>query len=280
MRSAYVALLMLAGSLAAHADFSFTMTQKSGSEQVSKHYLKGQKMKVDRGTKTTILDFEAQTLTSIDNAGKTYTVTKFGDLGGALAASVEVKADVKRTGEKKNINGYNAEQVVLSMNVSMPEFQKAGMQPQMQIELWVSRDVPGSQELTAFYRKNAAGFPLGAMGGNNPGLQKVMAKLQQQMAELDGVPVMEVIRMKSGGGAGPSAAQTQQMAEARAQLDALVKQGGPQAAAAQQALARMGGIGSGSGSLFEMTMEAGNFSAGAIPDSTFAIPAGYQKSPK
>jgi len=36
------------------------------------------------------------------------------------------------------------------------------------------------------------------------------------------------------------------------------------------------GAGSGSAALFETTMEAGNFSAGAIPDSAFAIPAGYQ----
>jgi len=280
MKSLHIPLLMLVASVAAHADFSYTMTQKSGGDQVSKHYFKGQKMKVERGTKTTILDFDAQTVTSIDNATRTYTVTKFGDAAGT-AAGVDVKADVRKTGQKKNINGYNADQVIMTMEVAMPQLQKAGMKAQMEIEIWVSRDVPGSQELTAFYRKNASRFPLAALGaGNNPSMQKALAKLQQEMAELDGVPVMEVIRMKSGGGAGLSGAQTQQMAQARAQLEAMIKQGGPQAAAAQQALARMGGMGSGSGSLFEVTMEAGNFSSSAIPDSAFAIPAGYQKSEK
>jgi hypothetical protein len=87
--------------------------------------------------------------------------------------------------------------------------------------------------------------------------------------------------MKAGGGAGgPSSAQMQQMAQARAKLEAMAQQGGPAAAGAQQALARMGAMGSGSGNLFEMTMEAGNFSASAIPDSTFAIPEGYRKSEK
>jgi hypothetical protein len=279
MKSTRIPLLMLAAALIARADFSFTMTQKSGGDQVSKHYLKGQKMKVDRGTKTTIMDFEAQTLTSIDNAAKTYTVTKFSDVANAGSA-VDVKADVKNTGQKKTINGFNASQVIMTMDVDMPQAQQAGMKPRMEIEIWVSPDVPGREELTAFYRKNAAHFPMAALGaGNNPGVQKAMAKLQQQMAELDGVPVMEVIRMKSGAGAGPSAAQTQQMAQARARLEAMAQQGGPAAAAAQQALARMGG-GSGSGSLFETTMEAGNFSASAIPEATFAIPAGYQKSEK
>jgi hypothetical protein len=280
MRNARIPLLMLAASLAARADFSFTMTQKSGGDQVSKHYLKGQKMKVDRGTKTTIMDFEAQTLTSIDNAAKTYTVTKFSDVANAGSA-VDVKADVRNTGQRKTINGYNASQVIMTMDVEMPQAQQAGMKPRMEIEIWVSPDVPGKDELTAFYRKNAAHFPMAALGaGNNPGVQKAMAKLQRQMAELDGVPVMEVIRMKSGAGAGPSAAQTQQMAQARARLEAMAQQGGPAAAAAQQALARMGGASTGSGSLFETTMEAGNFSSSAIPEATFAIPAGYQKAEK
>jgi hypothetical protein len=280
MIRARILLLTLAASLTAHADFSFTMTQKSGSDQIVKHYLKGQKMKLDHGTRTTIMDFDAQTLTTLDNTAKTYTVTKFSDIANS-AGAVDVKADVKNTGQKKNINGYNAEQVIMTMDVEMPQAKQAGIKPQMEIELWVSREVPGREELTAFYRKNAARFPMAALGGgNNPSMQKAMAKLQQQMAELDGVVVMEVIRMKSTGGAGPSGAQAQQMAQARAKLEAMAQQSGPAGAAAQQALARMGAMGSGSGSLFEMTMEAGNFSASAIPESAFAIPAGYQKSEK
>jgi hypothetical protein len=286
MRSAHIAMLMLAASPTAHADFSFTMTQKSGpgGEQVVKHYVKGQKKKEERGTIATIMDFDAQTLTTIDNAAKTYKVARFSDLGNT-PATVDVQAEVKSTGQKKTINGFNASQVILTMQVDMPQAQQAGIKGQMEIELWLSRDVPGSQELAAFYKKNAARWPVGASGGGgNPSMQKAMAKLQQQLAELDGVPVMEVIRMKSGGGAGPSAAQMQQMAQARAQLEAMTKQGGAQAAAAQQALTRMGGMGSGSGSgsgtLFEITMEAGNFSSSAVPDSAFEVPAGYQKLEK
>jgi hypothetical protein len=280
-----IAVLMLAASLAAHADFSFTMTQKSGGsmgsggDQVSKHYFKGQKMKIESSTRTTILDFEAQTLTSVDNAAKTYTVTRFSDLPNA-ATGVEVKADVKSTGQTKTVNGYAASQVIMTMDVEMPQAQQAGMKPQMEIELWLSRDVPGGQELAAFYKRNAAHFPAAALGGGNPSMQNAMVKLQQKMAELDGVPVMQVIRVKSGGAAGPSGAQMQQLAQARAQLEAMSKQGGPQAAAAQQALARMGGMASGSGALMEITMDAADFSSGAIPDSAFAIPAGYQKSEK
>ncbi|MGO9262811.1 MAG: DUF4412 domain-containing protein [Bryobacteraceae bacterium] len=276
MRSAHIAMLMLAASPAAHADFSFTMTQKSGpgGDQIVKHYVKGQKEKEERGTIATIVDFDAQTLTTIDTAAKTYKVVGFSDMANAGAASVDVQADVKSTGQKKTINGFNASQVILTMQVDMPQARPAGIKAKMEVELWLSRDVPGSQELAAFYKKNAAHWPVGASGGGNPSMQKAMAKLQQQFAEMDGVPVMEVIRMKSGGGAGPSAAQTQQMAQARAQLEAIAKRGGPQGAAAQQTLA---GMSDGLVALFEITMEAGNFSSSAIPDSAFEVPAGYRK---
>jgi hypothetical protein len=71
------------------------------------------------------------------------------------------------------------------------------------------------------------------------------------------------------------------MAAARAQLEAMAKQGGPAAAQAQAALARMGGgAGSGSGAMFETTMESANFSTNPIPDSVFAIPAGFERTQK
>ncbi|MGO4883212.1 MAG: DUF4412 domain-containing protein [Bryobacteraceae bacterium] len=282
MRTASISLLILAATLAARADFSYTMTPKAAGETM-KHYLKGQKMKMEHGSKATIMDFEAQTLTSIDNSTKTYTVTKFSDIANAAAnaaSGVDVKADIKKTGEKKTINGYEATQVIVTMDVEMPQASQAGMKPKAEIELWVSHDVPGRDELVAFYHKNAAHFPMAAMGGNNPGMQKAMAKLYEAMAELDGVVVEQVVRVKMGSGAGPSGAQMQQMAQARARLEAMAQQGGQAGAAAQQALARMGGMSSGSGNMFETTMDGSGFSTDAIPDSVFAIPAGYHLTQK
>ena len=67
-----------------------------------------------------------------------------------------------------------------------------------------------------------------------------------------------------------------QMAQARARIEEMKKQGGQQAAMADQMLARMGGMGGGGGALFEMTMESSGFSTSSIPDSVFAIPADYK----
>ena len=107
MISARIALLALAAAWTAQADFRYTMTQKSaqgqGTDQVVKHYLKGQRMKEDRGNRVTILDFAAQTMTTIDNSAKTYTTTRFSDLGGATAAlaGADIDADIKSTGQRR-----------------------------------------------------------------------------------------------------------------------------------------------------------------------------------
>jgi hypothetical protein len=103
------------------------------------------------------------------------------------------------------------------------------------------RDVPGAQELKTFYLKNAGNFPWTAMaGGGATSMQKAMADVQRKMAAGGGVTLLQTIKTKSAG-SGAQAAQMQAgMAQARAQMEAMAKQGGPQAAAAQQAAATSG----------------------------------------
>lgn len=266
-------------SFVARADFSYTTTrQGANNESATKHYLKGQKMLTDNGRTSTIMDFDAQTITTINNANKTYSVRSFSDLDRGV--QTDVQADVKSTGQKKTINGFNASEAVMTMQVDATTA-RGPMKMQMEMHLWVSPDVPGAQELRAFYKRNLSKFPWSAMaeGGGNPGMQKAMADLQRKMAELNGIPVLETIKMGgAGGGSGMSDAQSAQMAQARARLEEMQKQGGPQAQAAAQALARMGGASG--GSMFETTLESSNFSTASIPDSVFAIPAGYRQTEK
>jgi hypothetical protein len=154
------------------------------------------------------------------------------------------------------------------------------MKMTMEMDTWSSTAVPGAQEMKAFYQKNASRFPWSAMGGGgSPSAAKAMSDMQKKLAASGGVPLLQTVRMKSAG----NEAQMQQaqagMAQARAKLEEMKKQGGQQAAMAEQMLARLGsmpGAGGGSGALFEITMESSDFSTGNIPDSVFAIPAGYQ----
>src|SRR5690349_19447269 len=112
MKTVVFAVATLAAGLTARADFSYTMTMKTaggamGSGNMpgtgpSKHYLKGQKMMVNRGDTSTIIDLDAQTVTSVNNRQKTYTVKKFGDLPDMSKSGMEVSVDVKDTGQQKN----------------------------------------------------------------------------------------------------------------------------------------------------------------------------------
>ncbi len=275
-----------------------SMAGAAGGPLTSKYSFKGQKMKIDNGSTATILDFDAQTITTINTAQKTYTVRGFNDIAaGGGSADVEAKIDVKETGQKKIINGYNASELVMTMEVESPQAQQMGKM-QMEVDMWLSPDVPGYQELHDFYQKNAGKFPWAAMAaGANPSMQNAMADMLKKMASMQGIQVEEIIRMKSAGGgaggpaAGPSAAQMDQMQQAMAkacpQMQAMIAQGGPAAAMIKQQYDQMCGGASGatpgsasggsSNALIEMTMDSSNFSSAGIPDSVFAIPAGFQK---
>jgi hypothetical protein len=283
MRTIRASVLALACVAAAHADFSYTQTRKAGpgtpgpaGEQASKHFLKGQKMRTDTGTTSMILDFDAQTITSINHQQKTYTVAPFGDLTKPMADNgLEARIDVKETGQKKNINGYNASEVLMTMEMDGPQTAQKGIKMKMEMSIWLSPDPPGRQELRAFYQRNSGKFPWTQMaaGSANSGMQKAMADMQKKMASLGGVPVMQVTRMKMAGNEQQTAQMQQGLEQLRARMEAMRKQGGAQAQSAEQALARMGGMATG----FEMTMESTGFSTASIPDSVFAIPSGYQK---
>jgi len=281
MQIARFLILVLAAGAAARADFSYIRTHRCGAgamaasgDQVSKVYLKGQKMMTETGSTSMLMDFEAQTVTSINKTQRTYSVRPFGQLGQAAQDGPELQVDFKQTGQHKVVNGFDATQGLMTVQVDMPQA-KSGMKMQMELELWVSPEVPGARELHEFYERNMTRFPWASTGaGGNPGMQRAMAEIQKRMATMNGVPVLEVIRIKSAGG---NPAQAAQMAQARERLEALAQQGGPQGDAARQALARMGGA-LGGGALSETTMEASGFSTNAIPDSVFAIPAGFQKT--
>ena len=281
MRTATILIIMLCATATAYADFSYTMAQKNqGSPTAAagptsiRFFFKGQKMMTDRGTGATIVDFDAQTVTTLNKTQKNYSVMKFSEIGQAAKPDgIDAKIDVKETGETKMIDGFKASQTVMTMEVDTPHMGQAGMKMQMEIDIWRSSDVPGAREMKAFYQRNGADFPWSVMGSSGAqGMQKAMADMQRKMAEVGGVTLLTTVRTKSPGGA-----QTPQIQQARAQLETLIQQGGPGADAARQALARMPAATAGGGALFEMTMESRDFSTSSIPDSAFAIPAGFQK---
>jgi len=280
MKITNLILITVAGAMAARADFSYTMTRKSaqGPGEITTEYVKGQKMMIDNANTAVVMDFDAQTITTVNKSQKTYTVRKFNDPGAALSGT-EMSLDVKETGQKKNVNGYDASELLMTVDIDNPQLQSRGMKMQMEMHIWISSAVPGAEELHAFYKRNMGNFPWAAiMQGGNAGMGKSIAELQRKLASMNGVPVLEVMKSKTAGGPSASPQQQAQMDQARARLEAMAQQGGAQGAAAQQALARMGGAASGGG--MEINIESGNFSTAPIPASTFAIPAGFTQAEK
>jgi hypothetical protein len=237
-------------------------------------------MKTEQGDTATVVDFDAGTLTTIDNARKTVTVRNLNEVA-AGQAPAGLAIDVKETGQRKTVNGFDAKEVVLTMETDLSQGRGMGGKAQVEADLWIASGVPGTNEMRAFYQASGSRFP-------GAGIQAAIGEIQKKIASMDGVPVEEIIRVKPAAGAGMpqmskmSQAQSAQMDQARARLEAMKAQGGPAAAMAEQALARMGAMGAapggGSGSLIEMTIDSTDFSSNAIPDSAFAIPSGYQKA--
>jgi len=269
MKTIRFLMLSVIAALAAHADFSYTTVSKTpAGERTSKHYIKGQKSITDDGDRMTIMDLDTQTMTTINRTQKTYSVKPFSEIyNKSAAAGMNVNADIKETGQHKSINGFDADEMVVTMLMDNTQSKQPGpkMQMQMEMHIWFASDVPGIDTAHAFYEKNADRMPWAAMAGGNTS----MAEIQHKMATMHGIPVLTVMKM---GSANPQ--QQAQMDQARARIEEMKMQGGPQAAMADQMLARMGGGSS------DITNESSGFSASPVPDSVFAIPADYQKVDK
>ena len=144
------------------------------------------------------------------------------------ASQSQTKADVRESGNKKKIGGYSAKEVVLTMDGGTSPI--TGNRMQMEADIWLASGVPGGRELQAFQRKGNAMNPDPASGGS---LEKTLADLQQRTAGLDGLPLLQIMKIRTS-------------------------KDGP--------------------AVLKITMETGGFSTAPLPDSLFAVPAGYRKT--
>ena len=86
-------------------------------------------------------------------------------------------------------------------------------------------------EMEAFYKRNMSRFPWAAIAqGSNPSMRATMADLQRKMATMHGAPVLQIMRSKMGALLAPSMTPQQHAngKKARAQMEAMQKQGGAQ----------------------------------------------------
>lgn len=182
----------------------------------SRYYFKGSKAKMEAGDIATIIDLDAQTVTTLNNKQKTIVVKTFSDPGSAVGQG---DMAVKETGQTKTISGYNAKELIMALDLAGPGTRR------IESHIWVSADVPGASELHNFYTRNMDQVPSLVLGGQ-------FLKMQAKVAEMNCVPVLEFQKFPM-----TAAQRTQSTVE----------------------------------------IDSKDFSTSSIPDSVFAIPAGYEK---
>jgi hypothetical protein len=199
---------------------------------VSKIALKGdRKMSVNDDT-AELVDLAQEKVYQIDMKNKTYTVRTFEEMrrqmqeamdkAKAQAAQAPAQAPkrpettgekppefavdfkIKESGEKKKINGYDSREVVMSITV----YEK-GKKPEdggmaMTSSMWLAPRIAAMKELEDFDRRFAEKLllpfavdmaqqmaPVMAM---YPGIKEAMGKLEIEKVNMDGTPVLTVIR--------------------------------------------------------------------------------------
>jgi hypothetical protein len=266
--------LTLATSFAARADFSYTQTTTAPvGTQATRVAMKGSRMMTDSFTTTNIIDFKAQTITIINKPAKSYTVQKLAEMIESKG-KVTPQIEIKETGLKRTINGYNCNQILMTMTADTAPTAGPAGKVQVEMEIWISADVPGWQSMHAFYQEN--GSSLVAMAARNSGVPRAMAEMQLKVANANGIPVLQVVRMKAPKKDTMSAQEKAKDDQDRARLEDMARQPGAEGQMAQRALAKLRAVHA-AGSTFETTTESSNFSTEGIPASAFEVPAGFVK---
>ncbi len=175
--------------------------------------IKGNRMVRKSQLTASITDLDAETITTINLEKKTYSTMTFAQMKQAMDDAMkqmnsksqpdapDVKFDVKvnDTGATRTINGIQAHEMILTMTMEGTD-QKSGAKGGMDIttDSWLAPKVPGYEEVRAFYRRMAEklNWVPGAGGMmNRPDIARGMSELYKEGAKLDGVPVLQVVKM-------------------------------------------------------------------------------------
>lgn len=208
-------------------------------------YVKGNKMARVSEATTTIMDYDAGSITNIDHVRRTYSVITFDQMKQMQErlqqithsqSSGEFDVNISKTGKTKLIDGQTASETIITAT------SKAGGTAKFKSDVWTVSSVPGADELHAFHVKVAAASAdafggAGMMGGAG----QAMAAAGREALRLGAVPVetetqiFGVAAMPMGGEPDPDAVA------------------------------------------IDMTSTQSGWATGAVDDSHFAVPAGYTK---
>jgi hypothetical protein len=299
---------------------------------VSTIYLKGNRLAKVSPDNIEIIDLNKETITEIDVQKKTYTVMTFDQMKQAIenarqqmkeraaeqpqptanpdAQNVKMSFDVKvrKTGAQKEISGLQSNESILTMVMTATN-QQTQQSGNLGItnDMWMVPEIPGYSQVRDFYKRFAAkmgdaftgvGADFSKMLAQNPGSGQALGDMAKEVQKLDGVPIMQVMRMGTTVNGQPLPAASEAPAPAGPAAPSageVAKQGISSAIASH--FGGFGGFGKKkqttpppdqndqasaqaqqtSAILMEMQTTTTNFSSAPVDPSHFDVPAGYKQ---
>jgi len=307
--------------------FISSQARHMGDPVVSSIYLKDNRLANVSAESIEIIDLDKETITQIDVPKKTYTVMTFDQIKQAMAKAraemekqkpaqpaakpepdaqnVKMSFDVKvrKTGATKQVSGLDSKEAILTMTMTATDTQTQ-QSGNMAItnDMWMVPEIPGYDQVRDFYRRFALkmadattiglGYDFSKMLAQNPGAGQALGQMAGEMQKLDGVPVMQVMRMGTtmNGQPLPAASEAPSPAEPAGPTKGDVAKAGLGSALSS----RLGGFGFGkkkqdpppdqnagqaqptSAILMETQITTSNFSSAPVDPSHFEVPAGYK----
>ena len=304
-----------------------------GDPIVSTIYLKDNRLADVSPEQIQIIDLDKETITQIDVQKKTYSVMTFDQMKQAMenarermqkeaakqqaqpaaqnpdAQNVQMSFDVKvrKTGATKDVSGLNSSEAILTMTMTATDAktQQSGNLA-MTNDMWMVPSVPGYEQVREFYVKFGAkmgdataglGRDFSRMLAQQPGANQAMGDMVKEMQKVEGVPVMQVMRMGTtvNGQPLPAASEAPLPAEpagpskgdiAKAGMGSMISSrlggfGGfgkkKQSTPPPDQNAEQAGTQPTSAILMEMQTTTSNFSSAPVDPSRFDVPAGYKQ---
>jgi hypothetical protein len=175
-----------------------------------------------------IVDLKEEKVYRLDPGKKTYEVVTFEELrkqfqktqddlkkssgeksdGTARESDVEVDLEVRKTGEKKTVNGFATEQALVTVTARKKgQTLEQGGGTVITQDLWLTKADTGRAEIAAFDRRYAekiygkdpaAAFQqLALVAATNPGIAPGLKKLAAEAGKIEGSPVLSSMRIES-----------------------------------------------------------------------------------
>jgi hypothetical protein len=315
--------------------FISSQARHMGDPIVSSIYLKDNRLANVSAESIEIIDLDKETITHIDVPKKTYTVVTFAQMKQAIenarqqlqnapaaqqpaqpapdpnAKNVKMSFDVKvrKTGVAKQVSGVDSSEAIMTMTMTATDTQtqQSGAMA-VTNDMWMVSSIPGYEQVRDFYKRmgekmadssQGLGFDFSRMLAQNPGANQALGDMVKEMQKLDGVPIMQVMRMGTTLNGQPLPAASE--APLPADASPATPTAGQVAKAGMSSMisSRLGGFGGfgkkkadppppdpnanpnqaqpTSAILMETQITTSNFSSAPVDPSHFAIPAGYKE---